>query len=333
MWDGNSAQQDMMVRAAWLSFVAERTQSEIASILGTSRVKVARLIAEARAQGLVSIEIDHRLSDMCAVEETLRTRFALDFCYATPPLVALEGEHRQIDSQEQEVLARRAVAVAAAQTLRRDISQNRDEEQVIGLAWGRTISAMADAFRPITARHTQFVSLLGSLTRSASANPFDVVQKLASKTSGEAKYLPVPFIADSEDDRNVFMQQKVVKEVVRTALRAKSCYISVGELDADSFLARHGYLSAADLSQLRSVGAVGDTMGKFFDEHGRYVDSAVCRRTVAIDLGALKKNNIVLLSAGHSKIEASRAILKAGAISGLIIDGDSAVALAQRSGD
>lgn len=329
MADQDEARHDMMVRAAWLSFVAERTQSEIAAILGTSRVKVARLIAEAKEQGLVSIEIDHRLADTCALEETFRTRYGLDFCYVTPPLSALDSKTAAADAETRDELARRAVGIVAARTLRREITHRHAPEHVVGLAWGRTISAMADAFRPINAPDTQFVSLLGSLTRSASANPFDVVQKLAQKTGGEAKYLPVPFIADSEEDRAVFLQQKLVQEVVRTAFRATSCFISVGEVDADAFLARHGYLAPSDIAKLRALGAVGDTMGLFFDAEGHYVDSPICRRTLAIDLAALAKSRIVLLSAGHSKVEATRAILKAGFISGLIIDGDSASALAR----
>ena len=315
-------QRDLMVRAAWLSYVAERTQNEIAAILGVSRIKIARLIAEARQLGLVKIEIDHALSETATIEETLRRRCGLSFCSVTPPLLdPPSGRARGIDDDD---LARRAVGLEAATILRRQIAQDRDGAHVFGLAWGRTISALADAFRPLNAPHVQFVSLLGSLTRSAAANPFDVVQKLALRTGGEAKYLPVPFIADSEEDRMTFMQQKLVQEVVKTALKAKSCFISVGEMAAGSFLARYGYLSAEDIAHLRTLGAVGDTMGLFFDADGRFVDSAICRRTLAIELSALRQSSIVLLSAGKPKLAATRAILNAGFISGLVIDGDSA---------
>lgn len=320
------SEHDMMVRASWLSFVAERTQNEIAAILGVSRVKVARLIADAKASGVVTIDIDHRLSAMCDLEELLRMRFNLRFCYVTPPLEA-DALSGKASAEERCQLARRSVGMAAARTLRNLLAQSQDAETVIGLAWGRTISAMADAFLPINAPTTQFVSLLGSLTRSASANPFDVVQKLASKTGGQAKYLPVPFIADSEEDREVFMQQRVVRDVVLTAMKARACFISVGEVDSGAFLSQYGYLSPDDMARLNQLGAVGDTLGLFFDRDGRYIDSDTCRRTLAIDLASLSESEIVLLSAGRSKVKATQAILKAGFISGLVIDGDSALAL------
>lgn len=330
MTSGDDGQHDLMVKAAWLSYVAERTQSEIADSLGISRIKVARLIAEARELGLVKIEIDHVLSETAAIEEVLRRRYGLRFCAVTPPLAEMTATiGAEAMSLSNEALARRAVGLEAAAILRRQIVQDREQDRVFGLAWGRTISAMADAFRPLNAPRVQFVSLLGSLTRSASANPFDVVQKLASKTGGEAKYLPVPFIADSEKDRAVFMQQKLVQEVVRAALRAKSCFISVGEMDSGSFLARYGYLGEDDIAHLRSLGAVGDTMGMFFNADGQFIDSAICRRTLAIELSALKNSSIVLLSAGLHKLAATRSILKAGFISGLVMDGDSARQLAR----
>ena len=327
MSDREQSEHDMTVRAAWLYYVAEKTQNEIAVILGVSRVKAARLIADAKASGIVTIDIDHRLSAMCELEEQIRRHFNLRFCYITPALAAETGLDRA-DEDARDAVARRSVGMVGARILRNTLAQSQSEETVIGLAWGRTISAMADAFLPINAASAQFVSLLGSLTRSVSANPFDVVQKLALKTGGQAKYLPVPFIADSEEDREVFLQQRVVQEVVRTAMHARACFISVGECDSGSFLSRYGYLSPEDLQRLHQLGAVGDTLGLFFDKDGNYIDLQLCRRTLAIDLSTLSESTIVLLSAGRAKVNATQAILKAGFITGLVIDGDSASRLA-----
>ena len=43
-------ERDMMVRAAWLSYVAERTQAEIAAILSLSPVTVRRHLSDAQAK-------------------------------------------------------------------------------------------------------------------------------------------------------------------------------------------------------------------------------------------------------------------------------------------
>ena len=55
---------EQTVRAAWLYHVAGNTQEQTADLLGTSRVKVNRLLAEAREAGIVKISIEHRFARM-----------------------------------------------------------------------------------------------------------------------------------------------------------------------------------------------------------------------------------------------------------------------------
>lgn len=98
MNDRDQSEADMMVRAAWLYYVAEKTQNEIASILGVSRVKAARLIGDARTNGIVTIDIDPRLSAQSELEERIRKTFGLQFCYVTPPL---DDEDAAIAGSEQ----------------------------------------------------------------------------------------------------------------------------------------------------------------------------------------------------------------------------------------
>ena len=81
-----------------------------------------------------------------------------------------------------------------------------------------------------------FVSLLGSLTRNSASNPFEVVQAFASRTGGEAHFLPVPFIADSEADSQVFLSQRLVVATLQLARTADLYLISVGELEESSVL-------------------------------------------------------------------------------------------------
>jgi DNA-binding transcriptional regulator LsrR (DeoR family) len=60
----------------------------------------------------------------------------------------------------------------------------------------------------------KFVSVMGSLTRSSAANLFEVVYHFAERTGGEGHFLPVPFIANTIADREIFMSQRVFKEIL-----------------------------------------------------------------------------------------------------------------------
>jgi DNA-binding transcriptional regulator LsrR (DeoR family) len=139
----------------------------------------------------------------------------------------------------------------------------------------------------------------------------------------------VPFIADSPTDRKVLVSQRAVSKPLKLANRAKLSLISIGELAEHSLLRQQRMITQSDLRSLRKTGAVGDTTGTFFDMKGQAVDHPLNQRTLSVDFSALKQSNTVVLSAGLEKIEALRALLASGVISGLIIDGDSAMALAQ----
>jgi predicted DNA-binding protein (UPF0251 family) len=72
--DGLAVDRDeqQATRAAWLYFVGGLTQVQIAKRLGVNRVRVNRLLAQARDQGLVQIRVTGRLADCIGLEEKLK---------------------------------------------------------------------------------------------------------------------------------------------------------------------------------------------------------------------------------------------------------------------
>ena len=86
---------EQIVRAAWLYHVAGNTQEHTADLLGISRIKVNRLLAEARESGIVKISIEHRFARMVEIEESLRRRYNLAFCRTTPPLMSYISGRRK----------------------------------------------------------------------------------------------------------------------------------------------------------------------------------------------------------------------------------------------
>lgn len=81
---------------------------------------------------------------------------------------------------------------------------------------------------------------MGSLTANNAYNPFEVVHSLARRTGGEGYFLPVPFIADSVDDKKVLISQRSVVKALEIARSASVCFISAGELTEESLLRRQG---------------------------------------------------------------------------------------------
>lgn len=316
----------LMVRAAWFYYVGGLNQEATATKLGLTRARVNKMLSEARESGLVSISIDHQRVGVLPLEDTLRVRFGLDFCISTPAF-GFHDTSRE-DSEVRKQIAFRAVGVAAANHLKKLLSEN--ESLTVGTGWGRTIEQMTLHLAGVRAPHARFISVMGSLTANNAYNPFEVVHSLARRTGGEGFFLPVPFIADSVDDKRVLMSQRSVLRALEVARSASVCFISAGELTEDSLLRRQGMISGAELDSLHRAGAVGDTNGIFFDISGRQVDHELNQRTIALGFDELKKLPVILLIAGQEKAEAARALLRSGIVNGLIIDGDAAESLVSR---
>jgi len=317
-------EDELMVRAAWYYYVGGFNQAKTAQRLGVTRARVNKMLAEARESGLVSISIDYQQVGMLPIEDQLVQRYGLDFCLSTPAF----GFHdpSPVDQEVHKQIAFRAVGIAASNYLKKRLTEN--ETITIGTGWGRTIDQMTQHLAGVHAPRARFISIMGSLTANNAYNPFDVVHRLARRTGAQGFFLPVPFIVDSLEDRRMLLSQRSVMAAMAIAEAADVCFISAGELTEDSVLFQQGMISKQELDSLHAAGAVGDANGIFFDKHGQRVDHNLNQRTIALDLAQLKSTPVILLIAGQYKTQAADALLRSGIISGLIIDGDTAQALA-----
>lgn len=319
---------ELRLRCAWLYFVGDLNQAAVAEKLGITRARVNKLIAEARERNIVSVTLHARDESLrvLELEQSLARRCGLDFCVVTPPLGLRPTRDKKLQEAHRQV-ARRAVGIAAANFLRGQLGLGKP--LTLGVGWGRTLEQMALHLHGVHNPRARFVSVMGSLTRNSASNPFEVVHTLASRTAGEGHFLPVPFIADSVSDLQVFMSQRVVREALALASQADFVLTSLGELQSHSLVVAQGMLSAREYRSLQAAGAIGDLLGRFFDASGQPVDHDLNRRTAAIDLAAMQQVPLILLVAGEDKIPPLRALMGTGLVRALVIDGDAAEVLLQ----
>lgn len=320
------AQEDqiLMARAAWLYHIGGLNQEAVANRLGTTRARVNKMLSEARETGLVSVSIAPGNIGLLEIENKIKARYGLDTCICTPAL----GWDRPVPGTEKLLsqFAFKAVGAAAASHLRTHLIEN--PAAVVGTGWGRTLEQLTLNFASFAAPQAKFISLMGSLNANSSYNPYEVVLSLARATGGEGYVMPVPFIADSVEDRQVLLSQRTVRRTLEIARSTTVGYISIGELKEKSLLRRQDMVTAQEVSELRSAGAVGDTNGIFFDAEGQAVKHTLNDRTIALGFDDLRKSNMIALVAGSSKLTAAKGFLKSGVAKGLIVDGDTALLLA-----
>jgi DNA-binding transcriptional regulator LsrR (DeoR family) len=308
-------ERDDMIQATWLYHVGQMSQEEVSRRMGLSRFKVLRLLQDARDQGIVRVSVEHGTSGTLALADRLAARFGLTESQVAPDT---GGE-----------AARRAVGQLAAAWLARI---GREGRVTVGLGWGRTVAAMADALAGLRNPDLCFVSLMGSMTHTSATSPFDVCLRLAALTGARAVFLPAPFLADSPADAALIRGQRMVREALDVARTADHMVISVGECTAQALLQQSGILTAEEAAGLTAAGAVADTTGKFFTADGRLAETELNLRAPAIDLQDLHRSDVLVLTAGLAKAAALRAVLAAGFVNRLIVDEPLARALLEEDG-
>lgn len=302
----------LAIRAAWLHYAGGLTQAAVAKQLGVPSVKAHRLISRAVQEGAVKVSIDGDISECVRLESELKARFNLDFCEIAPDI----GE---------EGFPIRALSIAGASFLRREIEHG--GHSCIGVGHGRTLAASVAEMPRLDAKGVQIVSLLGGLTRNYSATPHDVMTRLAEKTGATAYVMPVPFFANTVEDREVLLSQRGVSNVFELAAGAELKLVGVGTTEPDASLVSSGMIQLDEIQEVISQGGVAEILGHFFDEKGQPLETTLTARTLSVGLEEPRRTRIVAIAGGKEKIGAIRSVLMSGCLSGLITDERTAMAL------
>lgn len=302
----------MATRAAWLHYAGGLTQSDVAKRLGLTSLKAHRLITKANQDGLVKVYIDGEVSECVALENQLMQRFGLSHCEVVP----------DFDSED---LPLRALGRAGAQFLKREIEKG--EEALIGVGHGRTLAASVEYLPRTSAGKTRFVSLLGGLTRKFSANPHDVIHRLAERTGAEAYVMPVPFFANTVEDREVLLGQKGISDVFDLAKSAHLLVVGIGTAEPEASLVSTGMIERSEIEEIKKAGGAGELLGHFFNARGAPVETSLSERTLSLGRDDLKDRRIVAIAGGRTKTLAIKSLLESGYLKGLITDERTAEAL------
>ncbi|WP_310618672.1 sugar-binding transcriptional regulator [Flexibacterium corallicola] len=300
----------LAIRAAWLSFIGRSTQGEIAERLGVSPAKVHRLISHAQKQGLIKFYIDARPSECMELEQELAQALGLKNCFIAPNLGS--ADYGSSDSPFA------AVASFAGQYLNSLLSA--PSVKRIGVGMGRTLKATIEAMPGLQRPDLEIVSISGSLTRRLSANPYDVVQQLQSVVGGEGFYLPVPYLAESIEERDNYLSHRSVQELLGKAKKSDLFVVGIGSVEADGHLVKHRLINEEELEELTGTVACSDLVGRFLDVDGSPVETSLNQKSVGLGPEDLKGARVVAISGGVGKAKATIGAARAGTITDLVID-------------
>lgn len=309
-WDREAQVADpeeaLRLRAAWLYFIEQQTQSEIADALGTTRFRVNRMLAECRAEGLVRVEVTAPLASCVALERAAVAAFGLSDAIIVPSPIDPTSTYAMVGAG----LARYLSVRLTDPDLR-----------VLGMGWGQTLRESLRHLRAPERPDIHIVTLLGALPRSSEENSIEIIGRLGRMLGAERTYMTAPIYTDTPEARYVIAGQQFFAPVQELILRSDVACFSAGDVSAESLLVRYGLPRGISSEELRATGAVGDVLGTFIDIEGRPVDHPVNRQLVGPGFGELREvKSLVLAAGGLRKADVVMGALRSGLIDVLVCD-------------
>jgi deoxyribonucleoside regulator len=304
----------LSIRAAELYYEENKTQDEIGAVLRLTRWKVGRLLAQAKASGFIRIEIVHPRARRLIVERRLRDCTGL----SDAVVVSAAGA-----GSDEELQTRAAQAAADYLTALRPVPRT------LGVSWGRTLHKVSLHLGPGWAHGVNVVQINGGVSvnlREGTAAATAV--SIAHKALGTATLLPSPAILERVETKLAIESDRAVASVLALASSASAYLFSAGQADENSALVDSGYLTADQVADLVSRGAVGDIVGRYINADGHIVDLELDERTVGIRLEQLRRApTTIAVIAGSSKRNVARAIVRSGLCTVLVTDEETALAV------
>lgn len=320
VWENNLA-----ARAAWMSYVGNMTQGQIAKTLGVSAARVQRLIQMAREAGLVRISIEGRPAECLTMEAEIAARFDLKSCTISP---YLRSERQDLQ------MSIASVGQVSSQILGQHLLL--PETRTFCVGSGPILLAMLQGIPNVPRPDLDVIAAAGNLGPDMTVNPYDILSIFAERTGGKAFALPAPFYCSNIADRELFLAQPAIAKVLARTGDADIMVAEVGALAGAEAFGDIACLRPEDISELKAAGAVAEFAGAFINAAGQQVVPASGLRAVAAYMEPTKHRRarqarVFALAASSSQAEAVLAVLHSKLATDLIIDEGLAMLLGTRS--
>lgn len=197
----------LVIKIAYMYYIENYSQNEIAKALQISVTTVSRMLKKAKQERIVEFVIRDPYVECISLEKELKETFGLKDVIIAPGL-AVEAEDGNYLGDEES--AKKLVALEGARYLQRIIKKN----DVLGITWGSTIYRLINYLNPAQKVDATFVTLHGSI--ACCRNELDVrtlVLRMAKAFSGMHYYLLTEALMSSKKAADIIKQEKNNKKV------------------------------------------------------------------------------------------------------------------------
>jgi deoxyribonucleoside regulator len=292
--------------AAMMYYVEGKTQNQIADSLGISRPTVSRLLAQARDEGIVQIRVINPFATSDALTGALQDALGLDMVFVVPGSAATQAQ------------ARVHLSHAAARFLESTLQRH----DAVGIGWGRTLYAVAEALEPVGDYGLSIFPLLGGADQiSPSFQVHTIARMFSERLGGMWQSLYAPAITENESTRELLLASRDVARIIEAWSELDVVIVGIGNMPGpDVQILFADYLDTDMMKRLERAEAVGDICMHFFDSNGQEM-AVGFSGVVSIELDQLKQvPRRIGVAGGVEKAEAIIGAARGGFINILATD-------------
>jgi DNA-binding transcriptional regulator LsrR (DeoR family) len=310
----HSGDKKLIYKIAKAYYQDDLTQHDIGHRFGLSRVKVSRLLQQARDDGIVKIAVIPPPGTYGDLERQLEVKYSLDEVVVVAP------------ARYDRANIVREVGQAAADCLVRSLQG----DEVVGMSWGTTLRAAVDALPTRNWSRLTVVQIAGGLGRpEAEVYGSDLSRRAAQALGGRSRIIPAPGIVASQLARDALLADTHIAETLEIAAAADVALVGLGAITAESVVLQTStLLTERQIAEIKRRGMVGDIGLRFYDAEGRLIEHEVNDRIIALDLEQIKRiPRVIGAAGGPEKLESIRAALRGALINVLVTDDRTAIRL------
>ncbi|MCI9136816.1 MAG: sugar-binding transcriptional regulator [Lachnospiraceae bacterium] len=308
----------LVLKAAYLYYIENLSQNEIAQRLKISITTVSRLLKKAKEEKIVEFVIRDPYVECIHLEQALKETFALKDVVIAPGIQ--NGREDAIVDEKDEESVKKLVALEGARYLQRIIKDN----DVLGITWGSTIYHLINYLNPAQKVGATFVTLHGSIAFCDSElDVRTLVTRISKAFSGTNYPLLTEALMSSKQTADIIKQEKNIQKVYQKFDEINIAITGTGSFYPDlcSVLAKPEFMTEEELKKLQEKNVVGDIALRFIDRDGKECETDLRDRMISIDLEKYKKiDTKITIASGSQKAQTVLSELKGKLIDVLIVD-------------
>lgn len=307
--DGESAvprfPHELLYRAAQLYYSEDATQAEIAEALGTSRPTVSRLLAEARAVGIVRIEVrEPDTTGTTELADDLARVIGLSRAWVSPGSAS--------------TALGRSLAPVLTEAL---LAANLRSGDGLLVSSGITVHEASREELPRLPGVLLAPTVGGRDEPEEHYQTNEITRRIAVKVAGTAVLLHAPAMPGSALHEQLMRDESILR-VTRLWLTARAAILGVGAPPTNRVSTPSGLYQDGDDGL---AGAVGDICQQPYDSAGVPLPFPGQERLVAMGLDDLHRiPHAIGVAVGAAKVEGILVAARAGYINELVTDSPTA---------